>query len=258
MSNLKLKIAYEGTHYFGWQKTATGPSIEQTLQSALEQILRRPIQLQAASRTDLGVHANGQIVNFAFPDTIDDLHRLHYACNCLLPSDIRILSIEEVLDRFHPTLDCIGKEYHYHLCNTGVQLPQHRLYSWHVPHLIQLPAMREAAKHLIGEHDFKAFCNTRKNMVYDSYVRHVTKIELIIMPENRLRFAIAGNHFLYKMVRNLVGTLVYVGLGKIGVPDIIEILRSGSRPLAGITAPAHGLFLDTVRYAAAIQQGPSE
>lgn len=247
MPNIKLQVAYEGTSYFGWQKTATGPSIEQTLQNVLEQILRHPVQLQAASRTDLGVHATGQIVNF-ITNKINDLHRLHYACNCLLPADIRILSIEDVPDCFHPTLDCAGKEYHYYLCNTAVQLPQHRLYSWHIPHSIQWAAMHEAIPLLTGEHDFKAFCNTRKNMVYESYVRHVTKIELTAIPENRLRIAITGNHFLYKMVRNLVGTLIYVGLGKIAAAEIPEILRFGSRPQAGITAPAHGLFLATAFY----------
>src|SRR5690606_7926583 len=107
----------EGTHYFGWQKTSTGPSVEETLETVLSQILQEPCQLQAASRTDAGVHANGQIVNFKTNHPrISKISQLLVSINSLLPKDIRVLTIDIVNEEFHPTLDCIGKEYHYHVC----------------------------------------------------------------------------------------------------------------------------------------------
>lgn len=247
MPNIKLRIAYEGTHYFGWQKTCAGPTIEQVLQTVLEKILQQPVYLQAASRTDLGVHAEGQIVNFITHQMLD-LRRIQYSCNRLLPLDIRVLAAEEVPEAFHPTLDNKGKEYHYSICNGPLQLPQNRLYSWHIPQPLDITAMHDAARLLTGELNFKAFCNIRRNILYNSYVRQVREITLLPSGDGRLTISIVGNDFLYKMVRNLVGTLVYVGLQKLTLDQIPTIIRSGLRPAAGITAPAHGLFLKNVFY----------
>ncbi len=247
MPNLKLKIAYDGTDYYGWQKTLAGPSIESTLTAVLEQVLRHPVTLQAASRTDLGVHAEGQVVNF-ITDRNCDLDILEYSCNSLLPKSMRILSSGFASDHFHATLDTTGKKYEYTICNTPVQLPQGRLYSWHVAKPLDLLAMRGAAASLIGERNFQAFCNVRKNMMYESHIRRVSDIRLTVLPEGLLQITVEGNHFLYKMVRNIVGTLVDVGLGKLEAGSIPEILQSQSRPKAGITAPAHGLCLKEVFY----------
>ncbi len=247
MPNLKAKVAYDGTNYYGWQKTSAGPSIEEALQCVLEQILQHTISLQAASRTDLGVHAEGQVINFQ-TDKKQDLNRLRYACNCLLPKDIRILELEEVPDSFHPTLDSVGKRYVYSVCNSMVQLPQRRLYSWHIPQPLDLLLMQEASQYFIGELDFRAFCNFRKNRVYESYVRNVTEVKIISTGSDHLTFELIGDHFLYKMVRNIVGTLIYVGLHKIEASSIPGIRESGSRAQAGITAPAHGLCLKEVLY----------
>lgn len=246
--NIKLVVAYDGTAYLGWQKTPTGPSIEAALQAVLEQILQEPIQLQAASRTDAGVHARGQVVNFITNKIRSSLNRLHISLNGLLPPDIAILSVDEETPTFHPTLDCIGKEYRYTISYGPTQLPQHRLYAWHYPHQLDRTAMAEAAAILQGEHDYSAFCNVKKNETYEDYIREVKSITMMELPEEQLQVIVQGNHFLYKMVRTLVGTLVYVGRGLISVDDVRTILEGQDRTKAGVTAPAHGLCLFRVKY----------
>ena len=160
-SNYKLVISYDGTSYAGFQKTKLGPSIQETLERTLEIILRHPVTLQAASRTDAGVHAEGQVINF-FTQKPIVTRTLKYSLNGLLPKEIAILSAEEMPLDFHPTLDPIQKEYWYHICNTAVQLPFDRHTSWHFPSPLDVEAMRQAAEHLLGSHDFSTFCNERK------------------------------------------------------------------------------------------------
>jgi tRNA pseudouridine38-40 synthase len=248
MRNIRLKVAYEGTCYLGWQKTEMGPSIEGSLQQTLKQILRQDVVLQAASRTDAGVHAKGQVVNFLIESNTPNLIKLMYGLNSLLPKDIAIMDIGEAPAGFHPTLDCIGKEYHYSVCCGTAQMPHRRFYSWHFPRALDMGAMRRAAGKLSGEHDFSAFCNLKKNSTYSHHVRCVHEIEIIEHEEKQLLFIIRGNNFLYKMVRNLVGTLLYVGCGKIAEESIPAILGGKDRKQAGITAPSHGLCLYSVKY----------
>ncbi len=248
MKNIKLVIAYDGTSYLGWQKTGNGPSIEESLEHVLEQILQHPVTLQAASRTDAGVHAYGQVVNFFTKKEDLNLQRLQISLNQLLSPDIVVLSIQEELLNFHPTLDCKQKEYHYFFCKNDVQMPEHRLYSWHCPKLLFLPEMHQAAQFFLGRQDFSALCNFRKQQHYSSYIREVYSIDLVDLPNNRLLVKICGQNFLYKMVRNIVGTLVYVGMGKMALKELPSLLLSQDRTKAGITAPAHGLFLYKVMY----------
>jgi tRNA pseudouridine38-40 synthase len=160
MRNIKLIVAYDGRHYLGWQKTQEGPSIEEGLQQVLEKIFQEPIQLQAASRTDAGVHAIGQVVNFISHHSQITIERLKISLNSLLPDDIRILKVEQMPKNFHPTLDCKEKEYHYWICNDTVQLPQHRFYSWHIHTPLDIAAIKRGATFLKGIHDFAALCNT--------------------------------------------------------------------------------------------------
>lgn len=240
--NIKLTIAYDGTAYQGWQD-----SIEKALRNELEKILQHPIYLQAASRTDAGVHADGQIVNFKTAKPVD-YQKLFIALNQLLPKDIVIRNIACMPDSFHPTLDAIGKEYRYYICNNKVQLPAHRFYSWHVHQGLDFEAMRAGARILIGKHDFSAFCNQGSDSCYAHHVRQVTALELRPLNDGRYFFLIKGNSFLYKMVRNMVGTLVDIGRGKIALESLPQILSSCDRTQAGVTAPAHGLFLHEVFY----------
>lgn len=248
MQNIKLLIAYDGSRYSGWQRTRMGLSIEECLQKALEQILQHPIALQAASRTDAGVHAVGQIVNFITPRLDLDLNRFKVSLNSLLPNDLVVLDAEKMDPHFHPTLDCVNKEYRYYICYGSTQLPQHRFYSWHYHYNLDLDKMHVAAEAFLGLHDFSAFCNARKNRTYSHYERSIEAIEILKLEEKRLCIRIKGPNFLYKMVRNIVGTLAYVGNHKLQPDQIPEILGSQNRVLAGMTAPAHGLFLQRVYY----------
>lgn len=248
MKNIALTIAYDGTRYLGWQKTNIGPSIEQTLQAVLEKALQHPVVLQAASRTDSGVHANGQVVNFFSSNPCLDLYKLLASLNRLLPKDIIVREVIHKEVHFHPTLDCAGKEYHYFICYGPTQLPCQRLYSWHVPYMLNLDSMNRAASYIIGEHDFKTFCNRKRTHRYSHYIRTVDAIEITEIGEMRLCIKVRGNHFLYKMVRNIAGTIAQVGYGRIEENAIKEMLESQDRVFAGMTAPAHGLFLDKVFY----------
>ena len=245
-TNYKLLIAYKGTHYKGWQKTALGNSIEEMLERSIHQILRKTVPLQAASRTDAGVHAEGQVVNFLTDAPLPNLRRFLHGLNGTLPRDIRILSIEKTALSFHPTLHAIGKHYTYWICNQPVQLPFYRDLSWHFPYPLHIDLMQKSAEHLLGTHDFSAFCNERSLWTRDP-VCTLTSIQ--IQPiDTRLCICIKGDHFLYKMVRNLVGTLAYVGCGKIPLDAIPSILSNQARVRAGVTAPAHGLSLNKVLY----------
>ncbi|MCI0382010.1 MAG: tRNA pseudouridine(38-40) synthase TruA [Chlamydiae bacterium] len=245
MKNIKCTVFYLGTSYFGWQKTKAGPSIEETLENCLKQILQEKIHLQAASRTDRGVHAKEQIINFFTSKTIS-LNLLMKSMNRMLPKDIAVKELAQASPHFHPTLDCTAKEYGYWICNGSYQLPFHQSTSWHHIPLLSLEKMKEAALYFIGTHDFSAFCNLPIKNPNDA-IRTIHEIS-IEEEENRISIRIKGSFFLYKMVRNIVGTLVFAGSGKISPDSIPSILRSRKRSQAKITAPAHGLFLTKVFY----------
>lgn len=240
-------MAYDGTDYLGWQKTSMGPSIQETLEGVLSTILQEPIAVEAASRTDAGVHAAAQITNFRTAQKLD-LYRFKRSLNSLLPRDIAAVDMAEAAPEFHPTLDNIGKEYHYYICQGPYQMPIHRHFSWHFTGNLDMEAMRKAATHFLGEKDFSALLTERNEHPYKDHVREVTSIEIEELPEQRLLFKVSGRSFLYKMVRTLVGTLAYVGCHKIPLEDIPSILASKERARAGITAPAHGLHLASVHY----------
>jgi tRNA pseudouridine38-40 synthase len=248
VKNIKLIVAYDGTSYLGWQKTSEGPSIEESLERILGMILQHKVTLQAASRTDAGVHADSQVVNFFTEKENLDLERLHISLNQLLSPDIVVLALSEEDPLFHPTLDCKQKEYRYYICTGPVQVPKQRFYSWHCPTLHHVQEMREAAFHFLGKQDFSALCNFRKQLDYEDYVREVYAVDIEEAHKGQLVFKIRGKNFLYKMVRNIVGTLAYVGMEKIAQKQIPIILSSHDRTQAGITAPAHGLFLHKVTY----------
>lgn len=240
--NIKLLLAYDGAQYHGWQD-----SLEKTLSDVLEKICQHPIMLQAASRTDAGVHAYGQVANFKTSKELD-LGQLHCSLNQLLPKNIVIRGVEFAPDEFHPTLDARSKEYRYYLCLGKFQFPHHRFYSWHVPQKLDFEAIDSAAQALCGKRDFSSFCNHRANSSYTHYIREISSINIIKVEENRLCFIIRGNNFLFRMVRNIVGTLVHIGRGKLALENLPSIIDAHDRTYAGITAPAHGLFLHEVFY----------
>lgn len=239
MKNIKLTLAYDGTDFLGWQDSKQGPSIESKLQYVLNQLLTHEVTLQAASRTDRGVHAEGQVVNFftSHPSPTDLLHPL----NRLLPPAIRCTALEIAPPSFHPSLDVRSKTYIYRISACRYQAPKERLYSWHVPVPLDLPKMQLAAGQFIGTHDFSAFSNEPS----DHPLREITDITMT-KEGVELFITVTGNSFLYKMVRNIVGTLVDVGTGK--RENVKAILESRDRREAGVCAPAHGLTLSEVFY----------
>lgn len=267
MNNILLEIAYDGTHFLGWQKNSSGPSIEAALEKALDTLLKEKVALQAASRTDKGVHAKAQIVNFLTAQNIEP-HIYKKALNALLPRSILVTDVKLMPPNFHPTLDNRGKEYLYTIRNHPYALPHMRLFSWHIPYPLDLVQMVNAAKELIGERDFSAFTSSpSKNNIrtifkidiqYDGYTQGTPKIGISAAPMPRgcaraempifevpsVYISISGNKFLYKMVRTIVGTLVEIGKGK--KVSITDILAKKRRSLAGITAPAHGLRLEKI------------
>lgn len=246
--SIKLICAYLGTSFFGWQETKQGPSVEGALREALEKVLRHPVILQAASRTDRGVHAEGQVVQFETTRLDLSLERLRYALQGLLAPHIAIRNVEEVEPSFHPTLSAKSKEYHYYLCLSRVQLPFFRETSWHIRETLNLDRMQQAMQLFIGQHDFRAFCNQRKTLRYTDYTRTLLRLSAKRLPHERLCIEIEGDRFLYKMARNLVGTLVQIGSGAFLLDELKTKWLSGDRKLIGMTAPAHGLFLKAVHY----------
>jgi len=239
----KLTVSYDGTAYFGWQKTKTGPSIQESLQDVLKQISREEVLPEAASRTDRGVHAIGQVVSISLKKNWE-IRSLQRALNAVLPQDIRIVALEPAPPGFHPTLHAKEKEYRYRLCLGAVQDPIHRLYSWAFRYALDLPKMEQGAQDFLGQRDFSAFANQGK----PNSICALSRIEIASLPENRLEIRISGNRFLYKMARNIAGTLVYIGCGKLPKDAVSKILASKNRKMAGITAPAHGLALYRVNY----------
>jgi len=232
----KALLSYDGTHYFGWQKTVSGPSIQEEVQKAIARITGESIIPEAASRTDRGVHAEAQVIQFALEKGRDP-DQLLRGLNAVLPPDIRVRTVTPCI--FHPTLDALGKEYHYYLNLGPVQDPTRRLYAWHFIHPLDWTKVEKASQDLLGKHDFSAFANEEEK-------DPICTIESIHFREGR--FEIRGDRFLYKMVRNLVGTLVYIGAGRLSPDSIPSILASRDRKKAGVTAPAHGLYLHQVFY----------
>ncbi|MCX6986808.1 MAG: tRNA pseudouridine(38-40) synthase TruA [Chlamydiae bacterium] len=245
MRNIKLIVSYKGTNFLGWQKTPYGPSIQQALEKSLQQILGQQIRLQAASRTDAGVHARGQVVNFFLENDKVCLQKLQKGLNGLLPKEISISSMTVAPDSFHPTLDNKGKEYHYFLCNEPYQIPFYKDVSWHFPQALDIEIMKQAAQQLEGKKNFAVFCNERLNFSRSTTCT-IHSIDIIGLSEKRLCIKIRGDRFLYKMVRNMVGTLAYIGCGRLPTDCIEPILETEKREGAGVTAPAHGLFLNEV------------
>ncbi len=244
----KLTISYDGTHYSGWQKqTERVVSIQSLIQKALETVLREKISLLGSGRTDAGVHALAQIAHFSTDATFQEV-KLRHSLNSLLPKDIRIHKIESVDDHFHARYSAIGKTYHYHLQTSAVQNPFRRLYALHVPYPLDIPLLKEAANHFVGTHDFSSFANdAKKGAAAKNAIRTIKKLA-IIEEENSLRLEFEGSGFLYKMVRNIVGTLLEIATHKMQLKDLPALFAAKDRTRAPMAAPAHGLFLVKVDY----------
>lgn len=250
----KLTIAYDGTQYSGWQIQPNAISIQQLIQEALQKLLKgHHVAVIGSGRTDAGVHAKAQIAHFRWSEKLDR-SKLLVSLNGLLPRDIRIKKVEEEAPDFHAQYNATSKEYHYYLYLDQVMDPFKRNYCWHIHYRhVDISLLKEAAKFFVGTHDFTSFANEQHaGSVAKNPVRTIYRIDICEI-EGGIRLKFAGNGFLYKMVRNIVGMLVEVASGRRPLEDISALFKAKDRRQAPMAAPPHGLFLFKVSYK---EQGP--
>ena len=245
MRNIKLTIEYDGKDFNGWQKQPNKLNIQGSIESAIKQITGENVELNASGRTDAGVHAYGQVANFKTESNLP-IEKFPIAINTKLKRSIRIIKAEEVDERFHSRLSCKRKTYRYVINNSEYASAIYRNLETHIPQKLNIEKMQKAIKYFEGEHDFKAF--KASGTSGKSSVRTIYKAIVYEMPNNRIYIEFTGNGFLYNMIRIIAGTLVDVGLEKIKVEDIPEIIKQGKRELAGKTLPPNGLYLLNVEY----------
>jgi tRNA pseudouridine38-40 synthase len=250
MRNLKLVLAYDGSEFSGWQIQPDAKTIQGTLASVIGRLTGEKVLPQGSGRTDAGVHALAQVATFATESPIPAQNFL-IALNDLLPSAIRVLEVNEVPSDFHARKSARGKIYRYRIARGAICSPFLSRYVWHYPYPLNQDFMCEAARHVVGKHDFTSFaavdpergrdgeeiCNVRE-VFHSSWQRE----------ENEFVYTVHGSGFLHHMVRNLVGTFLLVGKGTLQPADISRILEARKRSAAGATAPASGLFLVDVDY----------
>jgi tRNA pseudouridine38-40 synthase len=243
----KMTIAYDGTTYGGWQVQTNATAIQTLIENSLKIALRQETPIVGAGRTDAGVHALAQAAHFSCEQQID-LFKLRASLNGLLPLDIRIREIEHVDEKFHARYSAVSKEYHYHLHLDRVLNPFKRLYSMHVHSPVDLDLLKKGATVFIGTHDFTSFANeAHEGTAARDPVRTITRLDVVDEPGG-LRLEFEGNGFLYKMVRNITGTLLDVSSGKIPLETIPDIFAAKDRRRAGKAAPPEGLFLVKINY----------
>lgn len=255
MRKIKLIIEYDGTAYHGWQVQPDKTTIQGLIEERILKITGEQSSILGASRTDAGVHALGQVAVFRTGSRLD-AGTIKKALNAVLPPDIRVLDACEVDDSFHPRADAIKKIYFYIITNQGNSSAFFYRYSWLVPQKLDLNSIIEAAQALIGRYDFSSFMGTGsdvKDFVREIYSFKIEKLGSIdfmtaSLKGNFIKISIEANGFLRHMVRNIVGTLVETGRGRIPVDKMQDILASRDRRLAGQNAPPNGLFLEKIVY----------
>ena len=249
--NIKLLLAYDGTLYAGWQKQKSEKTIQGEIEESLQVMTGEHTCLHGAGRTDAGVHALGMVANFSTGRKIP-CPAFVKGLNSLLPADIRILEAKEVEVSFHARRSAKAKTYWFNLSNGPVQLPTERLYWAHVFQELDCASMREGLQYITGTHDFSSFegAGSRSpERAGRGAVRTIFEASLNTLESgNYHRFVVTGDGFLRHMVRNIVGTMLEVGLGRLHASEVAAILAAQDRSAAGPTAPACGLFLKEVLY----------
>ena len=241
---IALLTEYDGTRYCGWQWQKNAMSIQEKLTQALQKVLDQPICLCGCSRTDSGVHARGHVSHFWMTHSIP-AERLPLALLHALPQDIVVRKAADVDPSFHARYDAQRKQYSYRIWNDRLPSALGHRYMAHIPQKLDLSLMREAANLFIGTNDFRAYMAAGGQV--KSTIRRIDRVDLI-PADQTLTFIVEGNGFLYNMVRIMVGTLVYIGQGKLEPRSIIESFKTGRRQIVGITMPPEGLCLEHVWY----------
>lgn len=247
MRNIKVTIAYDGTNYHGFQEQrgTSMRTVQGVLEERLSRLAKKPIQIIGAGRTDAGVHARGQVINFRSGDWPVPVERTVYALNSLLPRDIAALDAEEVPDTFHARFSTVAKTYRYTIYNGKWPSPFCRLYSYHIPARLDIKSMREAAGYLEGKHDFSAF--RALGTAVKTTIRRLYRAQ-VSREGDFVYIMLCADGFLYHMARMLTGTLLRVGMGKLPADEVAAILASRDSLQGGPALPARGLCLETVRY----------
>ena len=241
---IKAIVAYDGTNYQGFQRQKNGVGIQQVLEKALTEVLREPILIKAAGRTDAGVHALGQVISFTTSSRIPP-ENYRRALEPHLPPDIAVREAFCVPDDFHARFDAVDKTYQYRLLYSPLPDPTQRNTTWEFREKVDVERMNEAAALLLGKHDFTSFKNQGSQDT--SPVRTLTEARWV-QDGDLYTFTITGDGFLYRMVRNIVGCLVRVGTGKWDKEDFARVLAAKNRKQAGMAAPPQGLYLMHVSY----------
>ena len=239
MKRIKLTVAYDGTHYNGWQVQPNGVTIEGMLNKAIAELTNETVAVIGASRTDSGVHALGNVAVFDTNTRIPP-EKLCYALNQRLPADIVVQHSCEVPLHFHPRRCESRKTYVYKILNRAFTLPLSRYDCYFTYRKLDVEKMRQAAAYLVGTHDFKSFCSVHSQA--ETTVRTIYHLA-VEKEQDVITIEVTGSGFLYNMVRILAGTLLQVGMGERSPQQMQEILKAKDRSAAGATAPAHGLTM---------------
>ncbi len=242
MRNIKLTVEYDGTDYCGWQTQENGPTIQETLEKAIEAVMDSAATLHGSGRTDSGVHALGQTASFQTESELP-CEKLRDAINAHLPPDIAVLEVEDVAPDFHARYSARSKVYRYVIVNGAVRPALKRKRCLFVRTDLDVERMREAAAFGVGRHDFAAFCAEPP----ENTVRNVMRLDVTGRGDS-IEIEIEADGFLYNMVRRIVGTLVEVGRGKIAASEMRGLLDGGAKGAGGPTVPAKGLHLVEVKY----------
>ncbi|KAF5198838.1 tRNA pseudouridine synthase A, partial [Thalictrum thalictroides] len=259
----RMVIAYDGTHFSGWQYQQSTP---RTIQCLVEMALtkttkleREELTLVGASRTDTGVHAWGQVAHFITPFNYDRLDSIHAALNGLLPSDIRVRELSPALPEFHARFSSTGKIYHYKIYNDIIMDPFQRRWAYHSPYRLNAAAMREGARYFVGQHDFTSFVNASNSDRPRNPVKHIIRFDVIELGA-LIQLEVEGTGFLYRQVRNMAALLLQIGKEAVP-PDIVPmVLASRDRKELAkytVSAPPHGLSLMSVKYNEELLEPPS-
>lgn len=250
---LSLLVSYNGTPFAGFARQPGQLTVQGSIEEALALIFRRGVETVCAGRTDSGVHARSQVVSFSVLE--DELagrsaFKLLRSLNALTHEDISVKDVCRREPDFSARFSCTMREYKYFICTDAFAPLLMKGFCWHIPKELDLDAMRQAAAHLIGEHDFKSFCMAA-SAEGKSTMRNVFSVEvepLVQWGENLVVITVKGNAFLHSMVRTIVGTLVAVGLGRRKPDWVVDVLKARNRAAAGENAPAQGLVFWGVSY----------
>ena len=245
MTILRLDLAYDGTDFAGWQVQPGRRTVQGALEAALSRILNRPVRVAGSGRTDAGVHARGQVASAEVETSLGE-ERLRLGLNALLPEDLRLTGLTFESPGFHARRSATGKEYRYEIAQGEVLSPFLARYRWHYRRRLDERAMNRATEPLLGRHDFSSFASTGGQA--EDHRREIRLARFERVESGDLVFRVEADGFLYRMVRNLVGTLVEIGRGRRPAEEMGALLAARDRRAAGPTAPARGLFLHEVSY----------